>query len=115
MHNESHGNPDDALPLAPPTAKQSTAATSNRRDFMQLVAAAGPAMLFTASAGTATPAAAAPAGAAAATRVIPDEVFVIDAVAHRYNVSKPNILQSVTRSKHWLGLSTRRTRDLERS
>jgi len=62
----------------------------SRREFMQLMGV-GPAMLFAAAGGAATLAAAGEAAAATPSSPIPDDVFVIDAVAHAYNVSKPNI------------------------
>lgn len=62
----------------------------SRRDFMQLFGV-GPAMLFAGAAGVGAAGAATDAAAAAPAAVIPEDVFVIDAVAHAYNVSKPNI------------------------
>jgi predicted TIM-barrel fold metal-dependent hydrolase len=62
----------------------------SRREFIRLMGV-GPAMLFAAAGGAATLAAAGEAAAAAPSSPIPDDVFVIDAVAHAYNVSKPNI------------------------
>jgi hypothetical protein len=62
-----------------------------RREFMQLFGA-GPALLFAGAGAVAATAAAGTAQAApAASTPIPDDVFIIDAVAHAYNVSKGNI------------------------
>ncbi|MDT3678774.1 MAG: amidohydrolase family protein [Burkholderiaceae bacterium] len=67
-----------------------------RRDFAKLFGVA-PSMLFAAAAaGVGAGAAATPAPAAAAEQPrkstpIPDDVFIIDAVAHAYNLSKPNL------------------------
>jgi predicted TIM-barrel fold metal-dependent hydrolase len=61
-----------------------------RREFMQLFGA-GPALLFAGAGGIAAAAAGTAQAATRSASPIPDDVFVIDAVAHAYNVSKPNI------------------------
>ena len=85
MHDDRLINQDlAALPSA------AAGGDVRRREFMQLLGAS-PAMLFAAAGGAAGMTAAGAAAAAATASPVPDEVFVIDAVAHAYNVSKPNI------------------------